>query len=49
MIVVRFLGTRDEDDTSREDLRGLIDLHSEDTDEDGRETGAMLSSVLDLR
>ena len=37
------------EDTSREDeLRGLIDLHSEDTDEDGRETGAMLSSVLDL-
>ncbi|MEC7207592.1 MAG: CNNM domain-containing protein, partial [Pseudomonadota bacterium] len=36
MIVVRFLGTKDEDDTSREEeLRGLIDLHSEDTDEDG--------------
>ena len=49
MIVVRFLGSKDEDDTSREEeLRGLIDLHSEDTDEDGRETGAMLSSVLDL-
>lgn len=34
---------------SREDeLRGLIDLHNQDTDDNGRETGAMLSSVLDL-
>ncbi len=31
-----------------EELRGLIDLHSQDSDEEGRETGAMLSSVLDL-
>ena len=49
VIVVRLLGTKDGDDNSREEeLRGLIDLHAEDSDEDGRETGAMLSSVLDL-
>ena len=48
VIVIRLLRNKSEEDTSREDeLRGLIDLHSEDTDEDGRETGAMLSSVLD--
>ncbi len=49
VIVIRLLRNKSEEGTSREDeLRGLIDLHSEDTDEDGRETGAMLSSVLDL-
>ena len=49
VIVIRLLRNKSEAGNSREDeLRGLIDLHSEDTDEDGRETGAMLSSVLDL-
>ena len=40
VIVIRILGNNGDEGTSREDeLRGLIDLHSEDTDEDGRETG----------
>ncbi len=49
LIVVSILG-RSTTTTDREDeLRGLIRLHAEDTaDEEGRETGAMLSSVLDL-
>ncbi len=49
LLVMKILRTDKMGVTSREDeLRGLIDLHSQDTDADGRETGAMLSSVLDL-
>ena len=48
-IVVFMLGTPDNDtDKREEELRGLIDLHVNETDEEGRETGAMLASVLDL-
>jgi len=48
-IVVFMLGTPDSDtDKREEELRGLIDLHVNETDEEGRETGAMLASVLDL-
>ncbi len=48
-IVIFLLGRPDEDSEKREEeLRGLIDLHVNETDEDGRETGAMLASVLDL-
>ena len=40
---------RSDDDTDREEeLRGLIELHGADGDEDDRETQAMLSSILDL-
>ncbi len=36
-------------DTREEELRGLIELHSEDSDDvESKETNAMLSSVLDL-
>ena len=49
LLVMKILRTDKMGVISREDeLRGLIDLHSQDTDADGRETGAMLSSVLDL-
>ena len=49
LLVMKILRTDKMGVSSREDeLRGLIDLHSQDTDADGRETGAMLSSVLDL-
>ena len=49
LLVMKILCTDKMGVTSREDeLRGLIDLHSQHTDADGRETGAMLSSVLDL-
>ncbi len=48
-IVIFLLGRPDDDSDKREEeLRGLIDLHVNETDEDGRETGAMLASVLDL-
>ena len=48
-IVIVLLGRPDDDSDKREEeLRGLIDLHVNETDEDGRETGAMLASVLDL-
>jgi len=36
------------DDERDEELRGMIELHGENTDAEGRETKAMLSSVLDL-
>lgn len=40
---------KSDDDTDREEeLRGLIELHGADGDEDDRETQAMLSSILDL-
>ena len=40
---------KSDDDTDREEeLRGLIELHGDDGDEDDRETQAMLSSILDL-
>ncbi|MGB1952979.1 MAG: HlyC/CorC family transporter, partial [Candidatus Puniceispirillum sp.] len=38
----------DEDSDREEELRGLIELHGADGDEDDRETQAMLSSILDL-
>ena len=48
-IVILLVGKPDDDSDKREEeLRGLIDLHVNETDEDGRETGAMLASVLDL-
>ena len=48
-LVVNLLGNKHQNSNNREEeLRGLIELHSEQTDEDGKETGAMLSSVLDL-
>ena len=48
-LVVNLLGNKHQNNNNREEeLRGLIELHSEQTDEDGKETGAMLSSVLDL-
>jgi len=48
-IVRLLLGNHSDHIISREDeLRGLIDLHNQNTDASGRETGAMLSSVLDL-
>ncbi|MCH1516827.1 MAG: HlyC/CorC family transporter [Alphaproteobacteria bacterium] len=48
-IVVFMLGTPENDtDKREEELRGLIDLHVNETDEEGRETGAMLASVLDF-
>ena len=48
-LVVNLLGKKHQNSNNREEeLRGLIELHSEQTDEDGKETGAMLSSVLDL-
>ena len=48
-LVVNLLGKKHQNVNNREEeLRGLIELHSEQTDEDGKETGAMLSSVLDL-
>ena len=40
--------TRNSDDERDEELRGMIELHGENTDAEGRETKAMLSSVLDL-
>ncbi|MGC6530894.1 MAG: HlyC/CorC family transporter [Candidatus Puniceispirillaceae bacterium] len=40
--------TNDKDDEREEELRGMIELHGENTDAEGRETKAMLSSVLDL-
>lgn len=49
LLVVKLLRINKIGDNSREEeLRGLIDLHNQDTDAEGRETGAMLSSVLDL-
>jgi Mg2+/Co2+ transporter CorB len=40
---------KSDNDTDREEeLRGLIELHGADGDEDDRETQAMLSSILDL-
>ena len=50
-LAVTLLGKAPEaSDTREEELRGLIELHSEDShnDEEARETNAMLSSVLDL-
>ena len=48
-LVINLLGNKHQNNNNREEeLRGLIELHSEQTDEDGKETGAMLSSVLDL-
>ena len=38
----------DEDSDREEELRGLIELHGADGDDDDRETQAMLSSILDL-
>ncbi|WP_438996781.1 HlyC/CorC family transporter [Candidatus Puniceispirillum sp.] len=38
----------DEDTDREEELRGLIELHGADGDDDDRETQAMLSSILDL-
>ena len=49
VLVIKLMRPDNLGDTSREEeLRGLIDLHNQDTDAEGRETGAMLSSVLDL-
>ena len=49
IIAVSILGRRKKIIDREEELRGLIRLHAEDTaDEESRETGAMLSSVLDL-
>ena len=49
LLMVKLLRINKIGDNSREEeLRGLIDLHNQDTDAEGRETGAMLSSVLDL-
>ncbi len=49
IIVLSILGKRKKIVDREEELRGLIRLHTEDTtDEESRETGAMLSSVLDL-
>ena len=50
-LAVALLGRAPETaDNREEELRGLIELHSEDShhDEEARETNAMLSSVLDL-
>ncbi len=48
-LVIKLLGNKNQNTNNREEeLRGLIELHSEHTDEEGKETGAMLSSVLDL-
>ena len=47
VLVLRKTG-QNQSASREEELRGLIDLHSENTDETGRETGAMLSSILDL-
>ena len=50
LIVGIILGSKNQTTPDREDeLRGLIRLHTEDADDDEeKETGAMLSSVLDL-
>lgn len=50
LCVRAILGKSPENNADREDeLRGLIRLHTEDADDDeDKETGAMLSSVLDL-
>ena len=49
LFVVKIFGRATDDTSDREEeLRGLIELHTEDTDDEGRETGAMLASVLDL-
>ena len=48
-LAVHILGRAPEDTDSREEeLRGLIELHSEGSDAETRETNAMLASVLDL-
>ena len=41
-------GEQNSDDERGEELRGMIELHGENSDAEGRETKAMLSSVLDL-
>lgn len=54
VIGIRFLANRlirqneDHDANRQEELRGMIELHGAEGDEEDRETQAMLSSVLDL-
>jgi len=53
-LAVRWLSTNlmgrtsESDEERDEELRGMIELHGENSDAEGRETKAMLSSVLDL-
>lgn len=53
-IAVRWLSytlmgrSKESDEERDEELRGMIELHGENSDAEGRETKAMLSSVLDL-
>ena len=48
-IVVIFLGSaREQQEDREEELRGMIELHSDNADSEQREKKAMLSSVLDL-
>ena len=48
-LATKLLGSTEISDEERaEELRGLIELHGENSDAEGRETKAMLSSVLDL-
>ena len=52
--IVRWLTTlilgksHESEDALAEELRGMIELHGENSDAEGKETKAMLSSVLDL-
>ncbi|MGC6537131.1 MAG: HlyC/CorC family transporter, partial [Candidatus Puniceispirillaceae bacterium] len=48
-LATKLMGSTEISDEERaEELRGLIELHGENSDAEGRETKAMLSSVLDL-
>ena len=53
-VMIRWLATslmgtnQTSEDERAEELRGMIELHGENADDEGRETKAMLSSVLDL-
>ena len=48
LVLNAFLRKDDDDDSDEEELRGAIDLHGRDSDQDNAEESSMLASILDL-